>query len=296
MNTFREVQAAIISTPVIVQPNFLDHWKTRLLQSELGDDPLAPTYILRIWGHCQEQKTHRFPKLSAPALAAICCFKTSPEQLWLAMQTAGFIEVKNTTVEVHEWDKYNSGLITSWSNGKKGGRPKKPTGIPRATHGKPGDNPGVTDREDGIEKMDNAAQPAKPARARDELFDALAESCGRDPKQMTKPDCQACAVALAQIKGVASDLTADEIRRRAARYAKVMPQGSRVTPHALAKNWAICGDYRAPSLPLTVPLEGPKGWRDTLRAIYPDHAFEGNWSTLPASRQAEVIAGRRLTA
>lgn len=139
---------------MIVQPNFLDHWKTRMLQAELSDDPLAPTYILRLWGHCQEQKTHRFPKLSAPALAAICCFKTSPEQLWLAMQTAQFIIVKGTTVEVHQWNDYNSGLIRSWENGKKGGRPKKTQEKPRETHGLRRVNLDVTDRVDKIDKIE----------------------------------------------------------------------------------------------------------------------------------------------
>jgi len=150
---------------MIVQPNFLDHWKTRLLQTELGDDQLAHTYVLRLWGHCQEQKTHRFTNLSSGALAAICRFNGAPEQLWLSLQTAGFIAVKKQSVEVHEWDKYNSGLLTSWKNGSKGGRPKKtrekPGDNPRETQRKPKPNPDETDREDredGIDKKNNTNQ------------------------------------------------------------------------------------------------------------------------------------------
>lgn len=213
------------------------------------------------------------------------------------MQTSGFIEVKNTTVEVHEWDKYNSGLITSWANGRKGGRPRKPTGNPRVTHGEPGANPAVTDREDGIEKMEKkdvtVARSASPPRARDILFDALAESCGRDPRQMTKADCQACAVALAQIRGVAPNLTPEEIRSRSAQYRKVMPQGSVMTPHALAKNWAACGGFKAPANPAA--LDGPEGWRDTLRRLYQmDAPYDGSWATLAESARRDVLAGKRL--
>lgn len=142
---------------MIVQPNFLDHHKTRQLVLELGGDELAPLYVLRLWGHCQNQKKSRFPKMSAAALCAICCAKTSAEQLWLAMQSAGFIRVKNDTVIVHEWDDYNASLIKNWENGKKGGRPRKPNGNPKRDWVNPEKtqtHSGVTDREDKIEKID----------------------------------------------------------------------------------------------------------------------------------------------
>jgi len=142
---------------MIIAPTFLDHWKVKLLETELGDDPCAALYVIRLWGHCQAQKTPRFPKLSAPALAAICRYKPAPERLWLAMQTAGFIVIKNGTVVAHQWDEYNSSLISSWENGSKGGRPAKNKGTrqkPKETHGLTGNNPAVTDREEKIEKID----------------------------------------------------------------------------------------------------------------------------------------------
>lgn len=139
---------------MIVQPNFLDHPKTRQLVVELGGDELAPLYVLRLWGHCQNQKKHRFPQMSAPMLCAICCAKCAPQQLWLALQNAGFIRFKGDTLIVHEWDKYNQSLITSWRNGKKGGRKRK---AKQETRGLPAGNPPVTrggsDREDKIEKI-----------------------------------------------------------------------------------------------------------------------------------------------
>lgn len=153
---------------MIVQPNFLDHHKTRQLVLELGGDELAPLYVLRLWGHCQSQKKSRFPKMSAAALCAICCAKTSPEQLWLAMQSAGFVRVKNGTLIVHEWDDYNASLIKNWENGKKGGRPRKPNGNPKRVSVNPEETEtrsGVTDREDKIDerRLDGEEEGARSA-------------------------------------------------------------------------------------------------------------------------------------
>lgn len=138
---------------MIVQPNFLDHWKTRMLVAELQGDEMAPLYLLRLWGHCQDQKTSRFKNLTPGALTAICRAKTSPETLFAAMKISGFIVEKSGCVVVHQWEEYNAGLLSSWNNGKKGGRPSKPTGNPRDTQRKPTANPDQT-RSKPIDKID----------------------------------------------------------------------------------------------------------------------------------------------
>lgn len=151
---------------MIVQPNFFDHHKTRQLVIELGGDELAPLYVLRLWAHCQNQKKWRFQGMSAGALFAICganVAKTSPQELWLAMQSAGFVRVKNKVLSVHEWEHYNASLVKNWENGKKGGRPKKPSGNPNAKRVNPAETQtrnGVTDREDKIEKKNTPLPPA----------------------------------------------------------------------------------------------------------------------------------------
>lgn len=231
---------------MIVQPNFLDHWKTRLLQTELGDDPLAPTYVLRLWGHCQEQKSHRFTRLSAGALAAICHFKGAPEQLWLAMQTAQFIFVKGERVEAHQWNDYNSGLITSWENGKKGGRPKKPTGYPRVAHGQPEANPKLTDRGDRIEEMglDGILPAAEPQgqgkqRPRNLVMDELAILAGIPLAEIGADVAKRLNRVITTIKQSTPDVTPEEIRRRANNYTTHFQDAKR-TPEALAKHWGTC--------------------------------------------------------
>lgn len=232
---------------MIVQPNFLDHWKTRLLQTELQGDPLSPTYILRLWGHCQEQKDHKFAKLSAPALAAICHFNGAPQALWLAIQNAGFILVKGETVIVHEWDEYNAGLIRNWDNGRKGGRPrtknKKPMGSAGLTQSKPSDNPDVTDGLDRIEKIDKtiihspAEIVAMTPRPRNLVMDELANVSGIPLSEIGSAVAKRLNHAITLIKQSTPDLTAEEVKRRAANYSTHMNVAC--TPEGLVKHWAL---------------------------------------------------------
>ena len=160
----RPVDTPAARGSVIVTPEFLDHWKTRMLVDELQGDETAPLLVLRLWAHCQVRKTHRLGRVSASALKSICRYNGSHEALWLALQNSGFIEVKHEQVDVHQWSVYNQGLINSWINGRKGGRPKKPTGIPQVSHGEPTANPNVTDKigleRIGGEKNGSAAEAA----------------------------------------------------------------------------------------------------------------------------------------
>lgn len=84
-----------------------------------------------------------------------------------------------------------------------------------------------------------AGEVAKPTRERDAAFDALATACGCNPREMTRPDARACAVAAADIRRVMANVDGAEIARRAANYRLHMPDCS-LTPSALAKHWAKC--------------------------------------------------------
>lgn len=84
---------------------------------------------------------------------------------WSAiLQTFGRIE--DGCFVAHQWDEVNSSLIASWSNGGKGGRPKKPRDNPRVN---PDSNPvipqvthGVTDREEKIDKIEKTEKTKAP--------------------------------------------------------------------------------------------------------------------------------------
>lgn len=127
---------------MIVDPDFPDHWKTRLLVELLGDEA-APVYLIRLWGHCQTRRKSVFD-LTAQALRSICRYAGDPQALEAALADAKFVRRhKNGMLEIHEWDKYNATLVRNWRNGELGGRPKNPNGTQR----KPKPNPDVTQQE-----------------------------------------------------------------------------------------------------------------------------------------------------
>ena len=136
---------------MIVEPDFLDHWKTRLLVRLLGTE-LAPIYVIRLWAHCQSRKTDRFTDWKPTVLASVCRWETDPQTLWDAMLET-YLERDGNTVVARGWAETNAGLISAWTNGKLGGRPKKQA---KPTDQKPaGNRPDnrietvrVTDRED----------------------------------------------------------------------------------------------------------------------------------------------------
>lgn len=126
---------------MIVETDFLDHWKTQLLRDRLGGD-IAVIAVLRLWTHCQLRKTHRFT-LSPDALKAVCRWPGPAHVLLDALLEAGFLDRGDAegSYVVHDWDKTNVYLVQAWENGAKGGRPKAST-----TSGKPTANRTETGR------------------------------------------------------------------------------------------------------------------------------------------------------
>lgn len=110
---------------MIVDPDFLDHWKTRTLVALLDNDEMAPMYVIRLWGHCQTRRQCEFPNLSPTALKGICRFAGDSDLLDRALAETGFIARKGDVLTVVGWDEYNATLITAWTNGKRGGRHRK---------------------------------------------------------------------------------------------------------------------------------------------------------------------------
>jgi hypothetical protein len=120
---------------MIVDADFTEHWKTRMLVGLLDNDEAAPIYVLRIWAHCQNRKQSIFHDLNTEALKALCRFSGAADKLESALISAGFIRRKGKNLEAINWSKYNASLVASWNNGRKGGRPQsennpKPTGSP----------------------------------------------------------------------------------------------------------------------------------------------------------------------
>lgn len=152
---------------MIIEPDFLDHWKTRLLMRLLNTEA-APNYVIRLWSHCQTRKTNKFPEWSPEILASVCRWPGDADQFWSAMMQT-FCRLEDGHLVAHQWDEVNASLIAAWSNGGKGGRPKKPTGNPRVNPELNPVNPqlthGVTDREDR-EDREEKTKADKPPRVR----------------------------------------------------------------------------------------------------------------------------------
>ena len=128
---------------MIVDPDFFDHWRTRMVADMLKDQ-LAPVYIMRLWAHCQNRKGDVFD-IPAAGLKALCQFSGAAQELEDALIAAEYIARDGLTVTVTGWAEKNAALLAAWENGHKGGRPKKnqnttdgqPTENQSETHGLP---------------------------------------------------------------------------------------------------------------------------------------------------------------
>ena len=260
---------------MIVEPDFLDHWKTRLLVRLLNTET-APLYVIRIWAHCQSRKTHRFTGWNPDVLASVCRWVSDSQTLWDAMGKT-FLVIEGDTVTAHDWDNVNASLISSWENGKKGGRPKASQSTPPKPKENPPVNPPktdrVSDREDREEKIEKTTTPDKPANEpthkgkkprkerkpveRNPVLDALVESCGGEIATTTRSAWVQAATALRDIKEVSPEVTPDDIKAKAAAYRKAHPEWD-LTPLALSKHWGSLSERKQGSF-----LDG-LDWRQAL--------------------------------
>jgi hypothetical protein len=198
---------------LIVDPDFLDHWRTGMVADALSDS-MAPVYILRLWAHCQERKSDTFV-LPTRGLKAQCKFPGDADAFEAALIDAGFITRQGDTVVVVGWAEKNASLLAAWSNGGKGGRPKKnqdethgkPTGNPAVTQGEPIANPGETDKR--REEKNNTPQAPKGAGTLFESFwNAYPKKVGKDDARKAfvkrKPDAEMLAAMVTAISSQAS--------------------------------------------------------------------------------------------
>jgi hypothetical protein len=141
----------------------------------------------------------------------------------------------------------------------------------------------------------------RPADAgRDECFLALARVDGSDPAQMTPLAKRTVATMLKQIRAAMSDVTPEEIARRASAYRRRFP-GSALTPGALAKHWGALGGSTVAALASAHPWdEEPEGWRAYWRDTYPPEEFpnatrweDGEWGEIPAMTRKDIFYGVR---
>lgn len=167
---------------MIVDPDFCDHWKTRMLVGCLDGDEVAPVYVLRIWSHCQNRRQWRFDGVSTEALKSLCRFPGTAEKLESALSEAGFVRRDGNVLVVCNWEEHNRTLIAAWKNGGKN-RSKQPVGVP--TDSPTGIPVGHRLDEIGLDDSSASSPQQKKTtpkqRKPDLLFDAIAEVTASDP-------------------------------------------------------------------------------------------------------------------
>jgi hypothetical protein len=301
-----------LKTGMIVQPDFTRHWKTVQLRQALGGDRGATDYILNLWGHCQTSRKSAFQKLTADALAAICGYDGDRSVFFTAMKNCGFIRVKSDLVTVHEWDKYNASLVSSWRNGKKGGRKKKPAGSDRVNPDQTAGLPtGGAIREEKIreEKIHTPATGAvapgvlisaessdsKPA---DLILDSTTpqEIYAAYPRKIDPKAAQRAILKAMRLK------PAKYLLERTTAYAVAM-RGTEVQfiPHPAT--WFNRERYDQPEASwnptgqrVTAPQKAenpePRDWRNRMRQHYPNATIlddSRSWQSLPRFSQESII-------
>lgn len=106
---------------MILSPDFCDHYKTKILIRLAGHSGVFS--LLKLWGQCQFRRSERLDK-PVEIIAAIADWAGDPKELEKALIESGYARRDGKTLIMHDWENQNKKIISNYSNGQKGGRPK----------------------------------------------------------------------------------------------------------------------------------------------------------------------------
>ena len=258
---------------MILDPDFPDHWKVRMLVAMLGDDELAPMYVIRLWCHCQNRRSVRFEGMTPMALKGVCRFKGDAEALSQGMEQSGFIAWEDGALSVLKWEEYNKGIIANWTNGGKGGRPStpkkepaKPKPIPEM--GSRGSNPsgtqngkwvngGETHLENGLQGQEPIAGNCVDGLERQEpcsVDRSSVELLGADSNKLN-PSAPNAHSAPAEADGVPAESRKPSNPSKSSRLAGIVAQ--------VIEHWTLAHKHRGPK---AIPADS-KEYRQISRLV-----------------------------
>jgi hypothetical protein len=106
---------------MILSPDFCDHYKTKILIRLAGHSGVFS--LLKLWGQCQFRRSERLEK-PPEIIAAIADWNGDPKEFEKALIESGYARRDGKTLIMHDWESQNKKIISNYSNGQKGGRPK----------------------------------------------------------------------------------------------------------------------------------------------------------------------------
>lgn len=233
---------------MIVEPDFLNHWKTRTFvaavmgycktQWKPTENPNVTQWetqpfptdgpvgiLLRLWAHCQQRKASRFDKMTPLTLAAICEWQGDPEWLMETLEEVGFVDREGSQVVAHDWDEANAKLVRNWRNGMKGGRPKNEPKNPKETQAKPKRN-----REE--KRREEKSTPLPPSEGGDAGSSSREgeDSDGREPEAKTPPPGEDLPFRMENDAAPAGGLPSRAELKKASRAEKKRKRVERMLP------------------------------------------------------------------
>lgn len=126
----------------VIAPDFPHHWKTTMLEQELGD-PNAGMHVVRLWLHCHARMADCF-EMTSEQLAAVCKYPVKQaKKLEAVLIECRWLQRKGKKIQVIGWAEHNARLYANQRNGRLGGRPPRipsdnrtgSQGEPTGTHG-----------------------------------------------------------------------------------------------------------------------------------------------------------------
>lgn len=100
---------------MIVEPDFFDHWRTRMVVDALDGDECAPIYIQRLWAHCEKLRTVSF-EIPCEGLKFLCRYTGDSRKLESSLIDAKFMRRDGNIVTVYSFEENNARIIRSWNS------------------------------------------------------------------------------------------------------------------------------------------------------------------------------------